>query len=476
MVKINDSFIKKYFWQLFYGLLLVFAVGYILLARNKGIWADEAYTLVMIKHSYKEIWRITAADVHPPLYYFILKLLTAPLGYNIFAAKIVSVIPCVCIIALGGIQLRKLFNEKTALLFMAFVFMFPFILKYSIEIRMYSLAAFFVFANGVYALRCVKYNTKRDWLMFLIFGAAAAYTHYFALISVGIIYVLLLIAAIARRKEMLLRWAVVSAATVAIYLPWLLSFIGLLISKPEGDYWIAPITLSTIIQYFKTVFEVRGLETYSMFFMLAYFAIFIYMMFAKNKSYRILVICMLAVPLGTVAIGVGVSLVFRPVFVIRYVMPSVPFMIAMMAIALGEMENKSLFSSVLTVVLIGGISNYKCVYTDERPTEESNAMEQLVLAHGSCDCYVAVMHQYELAYYEPIKPIYVVYLTDADPADNHRSMSDFESENYDELVMIVEKGEEPGDDYKSVYKCEYDGEIGNDADVYILTKKQAGER
>ena len=42
-------------------------------ALSYDIWVDEAFSLRMIQHPYRRIIQLTAQDVHPPLYYIILK-------------------------------------------------------------------------------------------------------------------------------------------------------------------------------------------------------------------------------------------------------------------------------------------------------------------------------------------------------------------------------------------------------------------
>ena len=46
----------------------------LMLCFSSDIWYDELFTVGMIEHSYGELVRFTAADVHPPLYYCIVKL------------------------------------------------------------------------------------------------------------------------------------------------------------------------------------------------------------------------------------------------------------------------------------------------------------------------------------------------------------------------------------------------------------------
>lgn len=83
---------------------------------------DEAFSFALVRHSFSEIWTITAADVHPPLYYWYLKVLTAPFHYSMRAAQIASVLPYLFILVFGGMQFRKYFTDRTAVLFMVMFF------------------------------------------------------------------------------------------------------------------------------------------------------------------------------------------------------------------------------------------------------------------------------------------------------------------------------------------------------------------
>ena len=334
-----NELIKKRFWWLFGIICLGSLAGYLLLIGGKYVWADEAYTFAMIKHSFSEIWKITAADVHPPLYYFYLKIFTFPFGYSLISAKIASLLPFVFIIAFGGIQFRKLFDEKTALLFMALFFLFPFSLLYAVEIRMYSLAAAFVFANAVYAYRCFLFGNKSDWVFFALFGVASAYTHYFALLSTGIVYGLLLIALIVKQKKKVRSWILMSAATIVLYLPWLKAFIEQLIVKVNEEYWIPAIGLKTIFGYAHSIFNAGGMELFFVFFAFAFLCLLIGVLASGKKENVWLSVCMLLVPVGTIGIGILASWLVRPVFVIRYLIPAIPILIAFEAYATGGQLN-----------------------------------------------------------------------------------------------------------------------------------------
>jgi len=218
---------------------------YLLLTAGHSFWYDEAYTMEMIKHCFSEIWEITAADVHPPLYYFLLKIFLIPFGDSVFMAEIFSTLPFVLVMAIGGFQLRKLFDAKTAVLFMALFLLFPYTMSYAVEIRMYSLAALFVFLTAVYAFRCWREgNTWLDWVLCAVFGVCSAYTHYFALVSVGIVYGLMLFAVIAGNRKQVKTWIFMAALTFVLYLPWLKCFMAFVMGKMSQD--ILPTVFLTV--------------------------------------------------------------------------------------------------------------------------------------------------------------------------------------------------------------------------------------
>ena len=61
-------------WQF----LLIILVGTIFLlipAFHSNIWFDESYSVAIANHSFSEIWTIGSHDVHPILYYWMLKII-----------------------------------------------------------------------------------------------------------------------------------------------------------------------------------------------------------------------------------------------------------------------------------------------------------------------------------------------------------------------------------------------------------------
>ena len=253
--------------SLSFWLVLLAAAGmYALLAMNHNIWADEAYTFAMLRHGFADICRITAVDSHPPLYYLAAKLFTMPFDYSEYAVRLFSSACSLLVVGIGGWQLTKLFNRKVGLLFMVLYALFPFILERSMETRMYPLAALGIFLCALFAYRAWQDNKARHWVGFVCGGLCAAYSHYFALAAAGILYGLLFLCILFKKRQLLKSWLIAALVTIALYAPWLGSLIGQLAYKVDHEYWIAPITPATLIDYAKGLFQATGFSFFYLFF------------------------------------------------------------------------------------------------------------------------------------------------------------------------------------------------------------------
>lgn len=454
---------------------------YAVFSMKSLVWADEAYTFAMIRHSFPEIWNITAADVHPPLYYFLLKLLSAPFGYSLAISRMLSALPCVLILAVAAYQLPRLFGKQTAVLFLVLYLCYPFTMTYATETRMYSLAELFVFLNALYAYRCWKDDLKMDWALFALSGVCAAYTHYFALVSAGVIYLILLIASIRKKRELLKGWFLASAATVLLYLPWLGCFVSQLAYKVNNEYWIEPITIRTVLSYVKTIFSANGITLYPVFAGVAFIVAFVALLTSRDRKAISLTLCSLVVPLGTVAIGLAASVLVRPVFVIRYLLPSVPLAVFAFAYALGRMKNEQLFAALMTVALMGGCSNAAYTAKTALLPESNRISNSLLDSFPQCDAYVVLdgntMHaSQELSYYAPKTPVYTPDPLGPDnPYPNRIPLEEFRPADYSCILLVLEAGASIPDTFQNSFASEFllcVDVSGSGQDLWYLTRTE----
>ena len=194
---------------------------------------------------------------------------------------------------------------------------------------------------------------------------------------------------------------------------------------------------------------------------------------SKEKREIILCICCLLIPVGTLTVGVVASILVRPVFIIRYLAPSVPLLVTFMAIVLGKANNDTLFCGVLCVVLMGGISNYGfTVYS-----KHTNQNYLPIKEYHDVDAYIVIDQPHvcgTLGYYVTDKSIYYGNKPSAaNPYPNRAALADFNCDTVDCAIMLLNVGETPPDEYDSIYYVEYLGQwkCEENTDAYLLTKK-----
>ena len=217
-------------------------------AFHANIWFDEAYTVGIVQKSLADIWNIGGHDVHPILYYWILKIVSliveawgiTTLVGKIMAYRIFSIIPIAILGILGYTHIRKDFGEKVGILFTFLTFFLPESAIYANEIRMYSWAILSVTILGIYAyrLRLPENSNRKNWLIFFFASLFSIYIHYYGLMAAGLINVFLLIYLIKNKRGKDIITIIVSGVIQLIaYIPWLMYFITQL-SQVSGGFWI----------------------------------------------------------------------------------------------------------------------------------------------------------------------------------------------------------------------------------------------
>ncbi len=331
-------------------------------AVSQDIWFDELFTVELALKPVGELISLAARDVHPPLYYLIVKLvyiILRPAGVGIVtAAKLSSVIPYFIFIAYAATFIRRRYGWLGAGLSVFMIEAMPQTSAFMIEARMYSWAALCVEAMYLHAETALSI-IKNDGVSFniiiphnndevditsnssspflhltavLIYGICAMYLHYYAAIAAVIIVALMLVrifhrAAGIRRAIIPYVSACVIIAILA-YLPWLGSMLGQA-GAVRTNYWIQPLTWRIFPGCVKYVFmpnftsgNVNAAVAVITF--LAYAALLVRQALDYRNGYADdapFACGTFLVFAGTALVGIVASFVIRPVFTYRYLMP-----------------------------------------------------------------------------------------------------------------------------------------------------------
>lgn len=353
---------------------VIITVLYISLIFNQNIWTDEAFTIQLVgNNNLTGIIKGTANDVHPPLYYLITKLFVTLFGSSFQIYKFVSIIPMALTMLLAVLMIRPWFGRKTAFLFVLFLNALPCVMEYGVQIRMYSWSIFFITfsALAVYGI-CIDGHLKY-WIILSFSALCACYIHNFAMVSAAIIYILLGIVLLVRKNNFI-KWILSGAAVGVCFVPWFFVLLGQTKSRVD-NYWIEPVTASTVWGYFGDLFGSRLPYTEVMF---AVFFLIVLIWIVTNKSSdrqcRFYVAALLLTPFLTALIGIIISICITPFFIARYLLPCMGLVALAFAICFGRVLDMSL--SVLGMcaflaAMIGSsyvtnyIDEYRSTHTDE---------------------------------------------------------------------------------------------------------------
>ena len=239
------------------ALLLFSLMSYI---KGGAFDFDETFSLAMIDHSFSEMWKVTARDYHPPLSYFILKVLSwfiKPFSEgNLEIYRATSILGYFCTILLCIFPIRRLWGFRISVIAILLLVLMPVSFYIYSNFRMYAWAVPFVLASFVYACDAFQNNNKWSWVKLTLFSSAAMYTHYYSLISTFVMYALLFLVIIltskAGKKKLIINYLISGVVLILLYAPWLYFFIGQL-AEVKSDYWIENPAMSDIvfaIQYY----------------------------------------------------------------------------------------------------------------------------------------------------------------------------------------------------------------------------------
>jgi len=146
-----------------------------------SLWFDEAISIRWARSSLTRIIEVGMALVEdrlPPLYYLLLKWWVDWAGLSEFSVRYLSVIFGVLLIPIIYVLGRRLGNRAVGLLAALLTALNPFLIWYSQEARMYSLAVLLGSAGVLCFVRALKANTALlPWLGLGLAALAGLYTH-----------------------------------------------------------------------------------------------------------------------------------------------------------------------------------------------------------------------------------------------------------------------------------------------------------
>lgn len=216
------------------GLLLIAFALRLFRLDYQSLWWDEGISLHLATTTWAEIVRDRLNNIHPPLYFFILKGWLALVGVSAFTGRYLSALASLAQVALvfaaarqwGGRTLR---HSVLPWIASGLMLISPLAVIYGQEIRVYALLPVVYLALLMQTWRLLG-GARLDFRALLLLGLTGwlgLHLHYIAFFAVAYVGSWGLVVFGRRRDgQSLGRWIITHAVVALASLPWLLAVLG----------------------------------------------------------------------------------------------------------------------------------------------------------------------------------------------------------------------------------------------------------
>lgn len=278
----------------------------------QSLWRDEAFSVLMAKHTPLQILKLSAQEFNSPLYYLLLHFWMTLFGTSEVAIRLLSFIPHL-LLTIFVYRLSHLFVNRSWSWFATLVvFLNPMLLTYAFEARGYSWFALF-------ATLSILLFYQRRWLPYIVVSVLGVYTHPYMLLVLLVEIVFLIFGNSFKQKELAAyfpRFRVALLTIFLLYAPWIPILFHQWLASRES--WIYPVDIQLFLSVLGNLFTsyegtpgwLWPITAVLSFGLLTLF----WLAIKEKKSLAFLFIAWIFLPLSLI---LGFSL-FKPLFVNRY--------------------------------------------------------------------------------------------------------------------------------------------------------------
>lgn len=205
------------------------------------LWGDECFSANTAQKSASDILQVLYYwDNHPPLHYYWLKMFGDIFGHVGSVYHFASLAPFIIAIIFALLFFRRHFGNIPTAFFIIITGLASTCLQYNLEIRMYSLA--FLGVTGCYycAYRVLS-GGRLAWFGMIFWALVGAYSHYYAMMTVGIlIFITGVAAAVRYRGKTWVKGLLSLLAYIVGYAPWM-GYLFHGTARVSDSWWIIDI-------------------------------------------------------------------------------------------------------------------------------------------------------------------------------------------------------------------------------------------
>jgi uncharacterized membrane protein len=181
-------------------------------------------------------------DVHPPLYYVLVRIWADAFGSTLMSLRSFSIVASLlAIVAAYGMQYVSFRSHGLALFTAALITLSGWHIGLIQEARMYALGVLLALLTTTSLIKAVYSGKKIWWFIWALLTAAFAYTHYFAFFTILAHLLWIIGYQWQHRQPHLLPHAFLAGmVAVVLYVPWLPALASQ-IGQVQQSFWVPPL-------------------------------------------------------------------------------------------------------------------------------------------------------------------------------------------------------------------------------------------
>ncbi|MGB9598662.1 MAG: glycosyltransferase family 39 protein [Minisyncoccales bacterium] len=213
-----------------------------------SLWVDEAWLVNLAKEPLILILnKLLIFDAHLPLYYLIIKFVRLFFGGTEGVLRFPALFFGLAVVPGAYFLGKEIFSKKAGLWAAALAATNYFIIWFSHQIRMYTLAAFLSALSSYFLIRLLKDFNRKNFLGYVILSILGVYNHYWFILVLFSHFVFLVLS--LRRIQKVYRYFFAHFVIFLFFLPWLIAYL----SKTNiwgANAWIKRATLGYLLESF----------------------------------------------------------------------------------------------------------------------------------------------------------------------------------------------------------------------------------
>ena len=448
----NKDLLGKILFLISVGLLI-----YMLISPLTGVitHTDEYFTLATVQFPFFDMIGMVQADVHPPLHYALLCIINSLFGFNFYILKFTSIIPFIVILAVSATKIKDEYSWLTAGLFtIALATMSDFFIHY-LTIRMYAWALLFLLLSFVYLKDLMTKFDLKSWCLVTAFTICGVYTHYFVSLTSVLLYLILLAYIIRNNRDQLKNWFISTALVIVSFLPWV-PFLLSQMKRVHDTFWVPPVDGNMVLKAF-AFFSVHNqdiiIAVCSILLLVLLIAIFIRQCPDYSKIDNLYIAGGIGLFFGTIIILIVLSLLFKPVLWLRYLVPVSSILWLCLCILIGRIKNDRILIITLAVILLLALVSFANVLDESNDIYKDGLKQQKALdVIDENDSIVIIAGRYCILEFAPFIEDGEVYYVNTENYDtNVHKLANFTKIDLKDIKSICSKNKD-----KNIYSIGYE--------------------